>query len=187
MEDWKKILAEQDIPPDYINCDFKNHPLVNPKWNDICDFGISPKGNIFITGSCGNGKTLTAVCIMAAFTCRYGRGARFYNMEALYQQWLHESRDGHPGGFAQRLQDSPLLIIDDMGQGQISDSFIRWLYSVIDKRWMWKRPVVVTTNRDSEDFRKIFGEALLSRLCDGKIWQFKGKDERLKNAQVEEI
>ena len=179
MEDWKKLLAEQEIAPRYVNCDFKNHPALTGRWNEIAEYINSPKENILMSGTCGNGKTLTAICIMAGYTARRGRGARYYNAETLYPAWFWESRNGSPGDLARRVSDAPLLIVDDIGQGEITDPFKRWIYSIINKRWEWERPTVITTNLSSSDFRDLFGDALLSRVSSGKIWKFEGRDHRI--------
>jgi len=179
MDGWKKILEEHEIAPSYINCDFKNHPAIEHRWNEILEYGKQPDGNIFMSGTCGNGKTMTAVAIFAVCTCFRGRGARFYNAETLYPMWLREARNGMPGDLARRLGESPLLILDDLGQGEISDTFKRWVYGIINKRCEWERPTIVTTNLKSVQFRDVFGEAIVSRLCSGKIWKFEGKDHRI--------
>lgn len=179
MKKWKALLAEQDIAPRYINCDFENHPAISHRWLEIVDYVKAPQGNIFMSGSCGNGKTLTAVAIFAFYISKYGAGARFFNTESLYPTWLNESRHGFPGDLALRLSRSPLLVLDDLGQGDISDSFKRWLYSIINRRWEFEQPIVCTTNLASPEFREVFGDAILSRLMDGRVWKFEGRDHRI--------
>ena len=46
--EWKKILEEHDISPSYIECDFKNHPAIKDRWNEVLAYGKSPIGNIFM-------------------------------------------------------------------------------------------------------------------------------------------
>ena len=179
MHDWKKILEQQDISPRYLKMDFKNHPATKPRWNKIIAYGENPKGNVFMSGSCGNGKTVTAVTIFAVFASRHGLGCRFYNAETLYPAWLWEAKNGNVGDLSRRLSDSPLLILDDLGQGDISDGFKRWLYSVINRRWEFEKPLVCTTNLKSPEFRDVFGDAIFSRLLDGEVWKFEERDHRL--------
>lgn len=179
METWKEILIENEIPPRFVNMDFKTHPVIKPRWNEILKYAKKPIGNISMFGPCGTGKTITAISIFATHVFFHGRGARFFNSETLYSAWLYQSKHGIPGDLARALSESPLLLIDDLGQGEISDSFKRSLYSIINKRWEWERPIVVSTNLSSEKFRELFGDAIISRLSDGKIWKFEGKDFRL--------
>ena len=175
---WRKILEEQGIAPRYLQCDFSAHPAIKPRGSKITEYASNPKGNLLMTGPCGTGKTMTAIAIMALNTHLKGRGARFYNSEGLYSNWLWEARHGHPGGLQERLSACPLLILDDLGQGQVSDAYLRWLYSIINKRWEWERPTVITTNLNSKKFRDLFGEAILSRISNGQVWAFEGVDHR---------
>jgi DNA replication protein DnaC len=179
MIDYKPLLAEQNIPPRYLNCDFESHEATSPRWAEIQEYVKKPNGNIFISGSCGNGKTLTATAICAAWASLHGRSAPFYNMGSLYSDWCQKSSEGQAGYFAGCLGDCPLLILDDLGQGEITDAFKRWLYSIINKRWEWERPTVLTTNLNDKEFRDMFGDAILSRLLDGRVWKFEGRDHRI--------
>ena len=185
MKNWQECLELQGIAPRYYNTDFKNHPAIKPHWNEILEFAKKPEGNIFMAGACGNGKTMNAVAIMAACLVFRGPGARYFNAETLYQGWRRESKQGDPAYYAEKLSDSPVLVLDDLGQGEITDAFKRWVYSLINKRWEWEKPTVVTTNLNSEEFRNLYGDAILSRLMDGKVWKFDGRDYRLPNNRNE--
>ena len=176
--DWKEVAVDMGISPRYTRLDFKSHPATAPRVEEIRQFSLKPKGNIFMNGPSGNGKTVTAVAIFASYIHVHGRGARFYNSERLYARWVSESMNGGAGYLAETLSESPLLVLDDIGQGEVSDNYTRWLYSIINKRWEWERPTVVTTNLSGKKFRTYFGDAILSRLTDGKIWKFEGKDHR---------
>lgn len=183
MHDYKKILEEQGIAPGYVNCDFKNHPAIKERLSEIIAYASNPEENIFMAGTCGNGKTMTSVAINAAHARFYGPGAYFYNSEGLYLVWLNESRTGLTSNLSLKLSETRLLTIDDLGQGEISDSYMRFLYGVINKRSEWGRPTITTTNRNAVEFRNLFGEAIVSRLCSGKIWKFDGKDHRLEKTK----
>lgn len=179
MADWREILKQHDIAPRYTRRSFAEHPATKDRWKEITEWVMDPQGNVVMFGSCGNGKTHTAIAILAAYSHRYGIGARFFNAETLFPQWLAASKEGQAGDFSRRLSDAPLLILDDLGQGDISEGFKRFVYGVINRRWEWERPTVITTNRSSKEFRDIFGDQILSRIMDGKVWQFDGEDNRV--------
>ena len=86
---------------------------------------------------------------------------------------------GVAGRLSDRLVENPIFILDDLGQGEVTDAYMRWLYSLINRCWEWERAIVVTTNLDADAFVNMFGDAIFSRLCDGIIWKFKDKDYRV--------
>lgn len=180
IKSWKQSLELQGVPIAQYNENFAEHPATAPRIEKIKSFAKHPKGTITMAGPCGNGKTLTAVAIFAAHFHYHGLGARFVNAETLYQMWREETVKGHVSYLVEKLSNAPLLIIDDLGQGDITDNYKRFIYSVINKRWSAALPMVLTTNLVGKEFREMFGDAVLSRVSDGEIWKFTGKDHRLK-------
>ena len=83
----------------------------------------------------------------------------------------------------------PILILDDLGKEERNDlKFIqRIMFNIIDGRYRIMRPIIVTTNKSSEELIKYLGDgkesACLSRLvemCKGYNWQIKAEDYRAK-------
>lgn len=183
MVDWRPIGEEFGIAPRYLNMQFARHPAIAPRWCDVDAYCRNPIGNIVMSGPPGNGKTCTAIAIFAYFTHLRGRGAFFYNAEALYSIWREKSRDGDLNNLQRSLAQSPLLVLDDMGQGEITDAYKRWVYSLVNTRWEFERPTVITTNLNAAQFDAAFGDALFSRIASGKVWRFEGQDMRLNGAR----
>lgn len=179
----EEMLKMQGIPEHMIDAR-KDHPALIGRWEQIVHYVSNPTKNLLMTGGCGNGKTFAAVAIAKWFAIKKSRVSRIANSESLYAEWREASLRGSPKELAEKFQQTPLLILDDLGQGEITDTYARWLYSVINSRYENKRPTVVTTNLTSEQFRAIFGNAMLSRLSDGEVWKFEGEDNRVKNVDV---
>lgn len=186
IKTWKDSLAVQGVPFFQHDVDFEKHPATHARLEQIKKFAKEPKGTITMAGPCGNGKTLSAIAIFAYHFLTHGIGARFLNSETLYQLWREESIKGHVSYLVEKISTCPLLILDDLGQGEISDSYKRFIYSVINMRWGLGKAMVITTNLVGREFRAIFGDAILSRISDGEIWKFNGKDHRIPKAETKD-
>jgi DNA replication protein DnaC len=190
IEKMRAHLVKLGIPKTLAMMDFKKHPAILCNAGLLKDYCRNPNRNLFLNGPCGTGKTVTTIFIIGGYLLLRG-GAypekieeqpRYFNSEMLYGRWVDSSRDGTLSDFTSVLVDCGLLVLDDMGQGDISDSHKRWLYSIINRRVESERPVVATTNLSGKDFISIFGEAIVSRLCSGVILTMKGHDHRLGKA-----
>ena len=167
--------------------DFKTHPAIVENSGLLKDYCRRPERNLFLNGPCGTGKTVTAVFIVGGYLLLRGGGSpekveaqpRYFNAEALYSRWVDHSREGTLTDFTTLISECGLLVLDDLGQGDISDSHKRWLYAIVNRRLEAELPIVATTNLSGKEFIAIFGEAIVSRLCSGIVVAMKGRDHRL--------
>ena len=180
QEHLTQLFDAQGIAPRYRKMDFSRHPATKDRKGDMLEYLKSGKGFLLLTGPCGTGKT-TVVMAMAVTCVRKDRPWMFRvrNCEELYNQWLDEVRSGSPNNLFQSLIGVDILILDDFGQGSPSEGFIKFLYSVINRRWEWEQRTVFTTNLNSEDLAETFGNSVISRLAEGSVWKFSGEDHRL--------
>jgi DNA replication protein DnaC len=155
-----------------------NHPAIESKQKEIKEFLRKPK-NLLLAGGTGTGKTVALAGIAILWMLRNNQPARFANVENIYSNWRHASTSGGLGSYTQALEEASLLILDDIGQGEWSDAFNRWLYSVVNRRWEWGRPTAASTNMTSKDLKDMIGDALFSRLASGYILKFEGADRRV--------
>lgn len=73
---------------------------------------------------------------------------------------------------------APMLILDDIGAGGLSDHERRILLDVLDRRGNDCRPTVVTTNLSLDQIRDLMDERISSRLRDYLAVAFTGADRR---------
>ncbi|NAS22465.1 ATP-binding protein [Herbidospora sp. NEAU-GS84] len=80
-------------------------------------------------------------------------------------------------GLLDRLATAGALVLDDVGATRLWDRDGERLLGIIDERWMYRRPTLVTTN--VADLREMLGERIASRLAaDAVVVTFDGPDLR---------
>jgi DNA replication protein DnaC len=131
-----------------------------------------------VMGSVGNGKTLLLAAILNALLAQdvivIHRG-----VPSLLSK-IKSTFDPQPKTTVSEIHaainDADLLMLDDLGaeqtvrvQGEerMSDFAESQLYEIIDDRYRWKRPVIVTTNYDTTNkFKVRVGERIYDRLLE---------------------
>ena len=87
-----------------------------------------------------------------------------------------------------RLQHVPLLVLDDIGKESRQDlRFVqRIMFGVIDGRYKYNRPMIVTTNLSGEDMSRYLGVGVesasadrLVEMCRNNMWEIKAESFRL--------
>ena len=78
----------------------------------------------------------------------------------------------------QEYAEIPLLVLDDLGAGSLSDHERRCTLELLERRLNAMRPTVVTTNWTIEQIGKLMDERIASRLSAFAVISFIGKDLR---------
>jgi DNA replication protein DnaC len=105
--------------------------------------------------------------------------------------YTHEEKIDKPSedDIVNYLIKVPILILDDLGKEERNDlRFIqRIMFNIIDGRYRIMRPMIVTSNKSSEELMTYLGDskesACVSRLvemCKGNSWQIEAEDYRAK-------
>lgn len=122
-------------------------------------------GNLVVTGKVGAGKTAAAWQAIHRATATGWRGAwAFWKATDLADAL-------RPGDQQQQVieqtRSTDLLVIDDLGSAGLTSSWqLEQMLRIIDVRWEWQRPLLVTSNLPPKDFRDALGARLTSRLQD---------------------
>lgn len=127
---------------------------------------------LLIYGGVGNGKTHLAHGVALACLDR-GRRVRFVNTLMLLTEL--RSQSGRPEFLTamKELGWVPVLILDDFFWA--TDLEGRWLEEVVQRRYVEKQPLLVTSNRDL----KQLSEPIVSRFLEmGRVVLNKGTDYR---------
>lgn len=119
-------------------------------------------------GKPGNGKTFTASCI-ANFLMNKMLSVVCVNINSLlsrirqtYNTYGREVEEDVLRGF----DNADLLIIDDLGTEQSTDWAKSKIYSIIDKRYRSKLPLIITTNFTLEELEDKYEKRTVDRIIE---------------------
>jgi DNA replication protein DnaC len=134
---------------------------------------------LFMAGNVGTGKTHIAVG-MAKIALGLGIETLFLTMDDLLGR-IKRTYDGAGSeqGVMDELAEVPLLVLDDLGVEMPTDWARTRVYTLVNRRWLEQRSLVVTTNLDPGELEARLGTRTMSRLWNTCITvQFNGPDYR---------
>lgn len=142
--------------------------------------------NLLITGAAGTGKTFLANCIAKKLidnnvSVLYLSAIDFFDLcKKSRMAGQDELKDAeHELNF---VINAECLIIDDLGTENVSASTASQLFNCIEKRFLGKRPTVITTNLTKEDISSRYSDRIRSRLLANYDYlKMPGDDNRLKS------
>lgn len=152
----------------------------------IIAYANNPKGFLLLAGANGTGKTFAAQAIYemhSTFELPYYDmdEAFFINQADLNERWQRAKLDFGSLELTERLKQTKLLVLDDLGTSPPSNAFSEFLYAIIDYRWNHRTTLgtIITTNMNGKITRERFGDAILSRIASGINLRFDGEDRRI--------
>ena len=122
-------------------------------------------GNLLFSGDTGLGKTFLSACIARTVADRgysvvyESAGHLFSNMERAKFTPDEAARET-----CKKYNDCDLLIVDDLGTEMPGQFTTAALYSLLNDRLLWGRPMIVSTNLTMEDMQKRYSPQIASRL-----------------------
>ena len=145
------------------------------KWSD------KPTGLLIFKGGSGRGKSYAAVCCIKKYQEKGCSRSKFCNIIELCLVWKeHIANERAELDLMRKIEGLELLVLDDLGQREASPAFIDFLYLLIEKRLNnCQVGTIITTNFPSEVLRERLGDAIISRICTGEVFNFEGKDKRI--------
>lgn len=183
MEKVDKLLQHSGIRGRYLDKSFDTFKIEKDtekafksvlryveKFEEMCNRGMG----LYLSGSCGIGKTHLAVGIAQALIeqeyrviCRPSV-AMLLDIKSTYDE--NQTRSEYE--LLREYLRADLLVIDDLGKELITDWSLSMLYTIVNMRYEDKRPIIITTNYDDAGLidrlgrkgDRITAEALVSRL-----------------------
>ncbi len=78
------------------------------------------------------------------------------------------------------MNASRLLILDDLGAEKPTEWVRERMYEIVNQRYEWMRPIIVTSNLSPAQLAKQVGQRVASRLMEMcEVVELDGRDRRL--------
>ena len=139
------------------------------------------KSNLLFVGGTGLGKTHLSTAL-AKSIIEKGYNVVYETATNLFSDFENDRfRDRYSGEepTSTKYMECDLLIIDDLGTEVVTNFTVSCLYNLINTRLNKKLPIILSTNLNSQEIRKLYNDRITSRLFgDFDIKMFKGNDIR---------
>ncbi|MGW3183233.1 ATP-binding protein [Kitasatospora sp. NPDC001119] len=126
--------------------------------------GIARARSLLLLGETGTGKTHQAY---GAIRALLGAGVRL-RWQAITSVTLYAMMRPRPGADPERemrdLERMPLLLVDDLGAGRVSEFTEETTYRLINHRYEQQLPTLLTSNITPSELSGLLGDRTASRL-----------------------
>ncbi len=138
--------------------------------------------NLFLYGATGLGKTFLSSCI-AKKVLQNGFGVFYqpaYRIFRIFEEYKFGTEDKAQLKLkTERITDTDLLIIDDLGTEMVTAFTAEVLFDLINTRMNTKKPTIISTNLDFSDLETIYSARISSRIVGNYyLLEFAGDDIR---------
>lgn len=139
--------------------------------------------SLVLLGEPGRGKTHLAIAV-AYKAIQNGYNARFTTAAKLLNELHVAAREGDVEETLVGFVAPDVLVIDELGYLSYGPDAANSLFQVVDRRYLKKRPIVITSNKEPETWGGALhdpdlAEAIVDRLEEhGEVIRLKGKSYR---------
>lgn len=138
--------------------------------------------SVVLLGRPGRGKTHLAIA-MAYKAIQNGYDAHFTTAAMLLNR-LHDVDPQHFEEEIARYTDPHVLVVDELGYLGYGPDAANLLFQVVDRRYLARRPMIFTSNKDPGDWGRVLhdadlAEAIVDRLLErGEFLRLEGRSYR---------
>ena len=126
--------------------------------NKIINEPLNKKG-LLIHGDTGTGKTRMMWLLVRELIVARGKTVRVYNAYDMKEAMLEAYKQNYSKqDMMSGLLSCDVLCIDDLGKEKMTDAWKEMLFSIIDKRTLYHKPMVITTNYTGKSFASLFSD-----------------------------
>ena len=139
---------------------------------------------LYLYGETGTGKTFLASLVAAAYL-KDGKSVVFGDVPSLLDELKATFDKGGTEVVFNKYCDCDLLILDDLGAGQLTDWSVGVIYRIVNSRYNAGKPVIVTCNYEPDGLEEILsgedafaGKRVVSRLREMTYKVYLGENDR---------
>ena len=178
----KNLFSNSGMSKRAMECSFDDYQITfqNSQAVQICleyvkDFDVistTNRNGLFITGDCGVGKSHLAFAT-ANSLIKEGNSVIAMTMIDLLLK-IKDSYNAKNLTEEQILniyEECTLLIIDDLGKEKPTDWVLQMIYSIIDRRYNAKKPIIVTTNYTAPELIRRFGDTSTGKAIVDRLFE----------------
>jgi len=179
--------AKLNLQKTFDNYDFAYQPELDKRLiSDLmsCRF-INEKKNIILMGKPGTGKTHLANAI-GLQAVKQGYKVIFSHVNDMIEKLYCSKADGTFLSVQRSFLSADLLILDELGFRKIPESGLDDFFEIIRRRYE-NSSLIITTNRNFEDWGNIFGDIVLASAIIDRVVHYSyiikiiGESYRIKN------
>lgn len=195
----ERLLGESQLSPRFQVKTFENYDVSGTPQKEAIfyecksfaeDFPVCQTWGTWFTfmGPCGTGKGHLSAAIIKAVIQLHGATALFVKLHDLVreikQSWGQDSEKTEDE-ILKVVRGVDLLVLDDIGMQFETKTERLILYSVLDYRYEYLKPTILTTNLNLLQLEKVIGERIVDRLHEGgnRILVFDWESYRRKSLQ----
>ena len=188
----KNGCGKSKVPDKYVTAKFSDYEETadNRQALKMARWFVAkkPKTSLYFYGECGTGKTFLASLIAKEYLRDY-REVVFGDVPSLLEEIKRtfNNPEKDSGATFNRYCNCDLLVLDDLGAGQVTDWNIGVLYQIINQRYSTEKRTIITSNYDLDGlamkFKKVddlSAKRITSRLTEMCYQGFLGTLDRRK-------
>lgn len=158
----RKRLQRAKIPKRYFDKGFEDYSPMTETQRQIWSFcqkyssefdDMTDRG-ILLVGKNGTGKT-HLLCAVVKVLIEKGYNARYYEVPSLYRKAQSTFDDHSPNSLEyllERVQKKRIVLLDDIGKGNLTEWKLETLWSIIDCRYREELVTLISSNLTERDF-----------------------------------
>lgn len=181
LEQVRDFKSRSFISPRFESKKFENFKI--SKTNEVAfyaskNFRPYLGDGMMLFGDCGTGKTHLAASV-ANEQC-HKMPVLFLNCPEFLMDLRNSYKKETPRDLMNAAKNTGLLILDDLGAEKATEWAQEILFILINYRYLYKRPIVVTSNFNLSELSERIGKRVASRLAEMcRIINIVGPDYRL--------